>query len=124
VNLLKEKTPVNCDLVDWNRQYSVPANTDILINATSIGLYPDITGKPNIDYNTIKEGMIVADVIPNPPYTLFLKEAEKRGAKTLDGLGMLVNQGAIGFKTWTGVDAPVAVMRQALLDVFGTGESK
>ena len=42
-----------------------------------------------------------------------------RGAKTIDGLGMLVYQGAIGFKMWTGHDAPVDVMRRALADVFG-----
>jgi shikimate dehydrogenase len=62
--------------------------------------------------------MIVCDVIPNPPFTPFLKEAEARGAKILDGLGMLVYQGAIGFKMWTGLDAPVAVMREALAKAF------
>ena len=45
--------------------------------------------------------------------------AEARGATTLDGLGMLVYQGAIGFKLWTGRDAPVEVMRRALAEAFG-----
>jgi shikimate dehydrogenase len=58
-------------------------------------------------------------VIPNPPDTPFLKEAEARGATTLDGLGMLVYQGAIGFTMWTGLDAPIGVMHQALAEVFG-----
>jgi shikimate dehydrogenase len=58
-------------------------------------------------------------VIPNPPQTPFLQEAEARGATTLDGLGMLVYQGAIGFTMWTGLDAPVEVMHQALAEVFG-----
>jgi shikimate dehydrogenase len=62
--------------------------------------------------------MTVCDVIPNPPNTPFLREAAARGAKTLDGLGMLVYQGAIGFKMWTGLDAPVAVMREALAKAF------
>ena len=48
--------------------------------------------------------MLVADVIPNPPRTRLIREAEKRGCKVLDGLGMLVNQGVIGVKYWTGVD--------------------
>ena len=48
--------------------------------------------------------MLVADVIPNPPRTQLIREAEKRGCKVLDGLGMLVNQGVIGVKYWTGVD--------------------
>jgi shikimate dehydrogenase len=58
-------------------------------------------------------------VIPNPPRTRFLQEAEARGALTLDGLGMLVYQGAIAFKLWTGEDAPVEVMKQALSLEFG-----
>jgi shikimate dehydrogenase len=58
--------------------------------------------------------MIVQDVIPNPADTLFLQKARDRGATALDGLGMLVYQGAIAFKLWTGADAPVDVMRRAL----------
>jgi shikimate dehydrogenase len=73
---------------------------------------------PNLDYDTIHPAMTVCDVIPNPPHTPFLKQARQRGAKTLDGLGMLVNQGAIGFKIWTGQDAPVEVMHQALREAF------
>ena len=91
----------------------------MLVNATSIGLFPNIHDKPDLVYNTITAGMTVCDVIPNPPHTPFLKEAEARGAQTLDGLGMLVYQGAIAFKMWTGHDAPVAVMHQALAEAFG-----
>ena len=68
---------------------------------------------------TIRPNLVVCDVIPNPPHTQFLQEAEKRGAKTLDGLGMLVYQGAIGFKLWTGLDAPVKIMKKALSKEFG-----
>ena len=49
--------------------------------------------------------MVVADVIPNPPSTRLLQDAAARGCRTLDGLGMLVNQGVLGIKLWTGVDA-------------------
>jgi shikimate dehydrogenase len=63
--------------------------------------------------------MVVCDVIPNPPNTLFLKEAQQCGARTLDGLGMLVYQGAIGFKLWTGLEAPITVMRAALEKALG-----
>jgi shikimate dehydrogenase len=117
--LLNEKTPVKAEFVSWDQTYAVPPDTDIVANATSIGLFPNIAGKPNLDYNSITGRMIVCDVIPNPPHTPFLKEAEARGAKTLDGLGMLVYQGVIGFNMWTGLDAPVAVMRQALAQAFG-----
>jgi shikimate dehydrogenase len=63
--------------------------------------------------------MVVCDVIPNPPHTPFLDEAKARGAQTLDGLGMLVAQGAIGFQMWTGHEPPVRVMHQALVEAFG-----
>jgi shikimate dehydrogenase len=119
VNLLNEKTPVTAEFVQWDDVYTLPADTDVLVNATSIGLYPDVTAKPDLDYDTITASMIVCDVIPNPPHTPFLKQAEARGARTLDGLGMLVYQGAIGFKMWTGLDAPVEVMHQALAEAFG-----
>ena len=58
--------------------------------------------------------MVVADVIFNPPGTVFLREAAERGCQTLDGLGMLVNQGATAFKIWTGTDPDIDVMREAL----------
>ena len=119
VQLLNEQTPTEAKFVHWDQTYSVPADTDVLVNSTSIGLYPNIDDRPNIDYDSIAPGTVVCDVIPNPPLTPFLREAEKRGAKTLDGLGMLVGQGAIGLKMWTGHDAPVSVMRQALEEVFG-----
>ena len=63
--------------------------------------------------------MVVCDVIPNPPRTRFLVMAEERGATTLDGLGMLVYQGAIAFTMWTGREAPTDVMHRALREVFG-----
>ena len=63
--------------------------------------------------------MTVCDVIPNPPRTPFLNEAEKRGAQTIDGLGMLVYQAAIAFKMWTGEEAPVEEMKRAINAEFG-----
>jgi shikimate dehydrogenase len=116
VALLNGRTPAPADFVRWEGRYALPAGTTVLVNATSIGLYPNIHDSPDIDYDTVHAGMVVCDVIPNPPHTPFLKEAGARGARTLDGLGMLVYQGAIAFKMWTGHDAPVDVMRRALAD--------
>ncbi len=118
VAALNEGTPVKADFVPWTGPYALEADIDVLVNATSIGLFPDVTQKPELDYSTIRRGLVVCDVIPNPPRTAFLAEAEKRGAKTLDGLGMLVNQGTIAFKLWTGLDAPAAAMRAALAAEF------
>ena len=62
--------------------------------------------------------MVVADVIPNPPSTRLLRDAAARGCQTLDGLGMLVNQGVLGIKLWTGVDADRDVMYDTLRRLF------
>jgi shikimate dehydrogenase len=119
VALLNEETPVTAESVRWDGPYALPAGTEVLVNCTSIGLYPNVTDKPDLDYDTLTSAMTVCDVIPNPPRTPFLKDAEARGARALDGLGMLVYQGAIAFKMWTGQEAPTQVMRQALAEAFG-----
>ena len=72
-----------------------------------------------LDVSTLKPGMVVADVIPNPPRTRLVRDAEARGCKVIDGLGMLVNQGVIGIRHWTGIDPDPTVMRKALEEVFG-----
>ena len=118
VHLLNENTPTEANFVHWDHAYSVPAGTEVLVNSTSIGLFPNVTQKPDIEYASLTNDMVVCDVIPNPPRTPFLQKAEAAGAKTLDGLGMLVGQGAIGLKMWTGMDAPVSVMRAALEKVL------
>lgn len=117
--LLKEKTKAQAEFIKWEGTVKLPAEADIVVQATSIGLYPNVQEKPDIDYDTMTEWMVVSDVVFNDPHTLFLQEAEKRGAKTVNGLGMLVNQGARNFTLWTGVEAPVDVMTETLKREFG-----
>ena len=117
--LLDEKLPVEADFVPWDGVYAAPDGTDVLINATSIGLFPDVDARLALDVDTLREGMVVADVIPNPPATNLVRDARAKGCKVIDGLGMLVNQGVIGIRHWTGVDPDPAVMRAALEEVFG-----
>ncbi len=105
--------------VPWQGDYAMPEGTDLVINATSIGLYPDVEARVPLDVATLRRGMVVCDVIPNPPRTRLVRDAEARGCVVLDGLGMLVNQGVIGIRLWTGRDPDPKVMRQALLEVFG-----
>lgn len=102
----------------WQGAYAVPGDAGVVVNATSIGLYPDVEVLPEIDLTTLKPEMVVADVIPNPPYTRLFKEAENLGCRVLDGLGMLVNQGATNIEYWTGVSPDKGVMREALTKVF------
>lgn len=115
--LINAKTPAEAVFVPWEGTYEIPENTDILVHATSVGLFPNVDETPDIDHDTLTENMVVADGIHNPPKTLLLKAAEARGCKTADGMGMLVGQGVIGLKYWTGIDADAGVMRQALLDL-------
>jgi len=119
VQLLNDKTPADAELVIWQGDYAVPEGTDIVVNATSIGLYPDVDARLALDVESLKPGMVVADVIPNPPRTNLVRDAEARGCVAIDGLGMLVNQGVIGIKYWTGDDVDPTVMRAKLEAIFG-----
>jgi shikimate dehydrogenase len=116
--LVNERTPADAELVVWDGVAQVPDGTDILVNATSVGLFPDTDARLQLDVDGLHEGTVVADVIPNPPRTRLIRDAEARGATVLDGLGMLVHQGVIGIRHWTGVDADTAVMRRALAAIF------
>ena len=117
--LLRTRTKVAATGSPWEGDYAVPADADVLVNATSIGLFPDVGARIPLDPSTLLPRMVVADVIPNPPETRLLREARARGCTVLDGLGMLVNQGVIGLKYWTGIDAEPSVLRRAVEDVFG-----
>lgn len=81
VKLLNEQTPVKAEFVLWDQPYAIPIGTNIVANATSIGLFPNVDDKPELVYDTLTPQMIVCDVIPNPPNTPFLRAAEARGAK-------------------------------------------
>lgn len=115
---LLSKIMPNNHFVTWDHTYSVPADTDILVNATSIGLYPNIDDIPNIDLDTILPSMFVQDVIPNPAVTPFLRAAEARGARWNTGAGMLVNQAALNIEMWTGLKPDKKIMYQALQDAL------
>jgi shikimate dehydrogenase len=119
VELVRSATPARAELAGWDGAYRVPEDADVLVNATPLGLYPDVDASPDLDHSTLRPDLLVADVVPNPPRTALLRAAEARGCTVLDGLGMLVGQGAIGVRHWTGVDPDTTVMRRALTDIFG-----
>ena len=113
--LLNEKTPAQANFVLSREPYFIPKDTNIVIHATSIGLFPDVNAMPNIDVSSLTAEMIVADGIHNPPLTRFLMAAQAHGCVTVDGLSMLVQQGVIGIKYWTGVDVNPKIMSEALI---------
>lgn len=111
---IAENTDAQAEYIPWDGAVPVPTQTDILVNATCVGLFPDVNACPDIDYPTIEKGMIVCDVVFNPAMPVFLQKARQRGARTISGLGMLVNQAALNFEIWTDVKAPREVMLEAL----------
>lgn len=120
VQLLNDRTSAQAEFASWNGGYSIPEGTDVVVNATSIGLYPDVNARLAVDESSLRPGMIVADVIPNPPRTRWMEMARARGCTAIDGRGMLVNQGVISIKFWTGLDVDLGVMRAKVDEILGT----
>ncbi len=114
LKILQERTSVKASFVLWESAYSIPAGTDIVVNATSVGLYPNVDKIPNIDLDSIQPTMFVQDVIPNPVETAFIKEMRRRGIPCATGAGMLINQAALNIEMWTGQKPDKAVMYEAL----------
>jgi 3-dehydroquinate dehydratase/shikimate dehydrogenase len=92
-------TDVGCLVSKFDATQSL--DTDILINATPVGMFPKINETP-IDKDKLRSSMIVFDTIYNPIETKLLKEAKAQGCKTINGLSMFVHQAAAQFKLWTG----------------------
>ncbi len=90
-------------------------DTDILINTTPIGMYPNVSHKPLVTADMMHKGLIVNDIVYNPLKTGLILEAEKAGAKTISGIKMLMYQGIESFRIWTGIEPPIEVFENALL---------
>jgi shikimate dehydrogenase len=105
-------TGVPAASVAWTGAYAVPDTADVLVQATSLG-FGDPDALPDVVLDSLREGLVVADVVVSPPSTALLRAARARGAVTLDGLGMLVGQGALAVRHWTGVEPDREVMRAA-----------
>lgn len=88
------------------------ARIDLLVNATPVGLYEN-DAPLLLDVTLLPVTAVVMDMIFNPPETPLLRAAATHGCQTINGLSMLLYQGAQAFELWTGRDAPVAAMRKA-----------
>ncbi|YAI82126.1 MAG: shikimate dehydrogenase [cyanobacterium endosymbiont of Rhopalodia sterrenbergii] len=102
----------------WDELSEIIEETELLINTTSIGMFPDIDDSPieSMLFARMPENAIAYDLIYTPNPTQFLKNAQQQGLMTLDGLEMLVRQGAVALQLWLQKPIPVDVMTQSLRD--------
>ena len=112
-SLLAAKCQVPVSVLPWPGEFSIPAEADALVHATSIGPQNENAELPLI-YDSLRPEMLVADVSADPPQTRLLHEAAARGCKTVDGLSIFIEQIALAVKLWTGVDPDRDVLRDAV----------
>ena len=105
----------NVNFIQWSKRESVKA--DVIINATSIGMIPNIFSSP-ISNNKIKNSQIVMDVVATPPKTKLIKIANKQGKITVDGLKLSLYQAFTQFKLYTGRNPPIQVMQKAARTLY------
>jgi shikimate dehydrogenase len=103
------------------RMKSGDLEADVMINATSLGMSPQERESP-VPKGLFKEGMMVMDIVYQPLQTKLLREAEEKGCLTINGLEMLVRQGAIQFEIWTGRRPEIRQIKEDLRRVL-EGES-
>jgi 3-dehydroquinate dehydratase/shikimate dehydrogenase len=103
---------VGCRTVNWAARASSIA--DVIINATPVGMHPDVDDTPLPAAAFSRAAMVVFDTIYHPENTMLLKLARERGAMAVTGGDMFLRQAALQFKLYTGRDAPVEVMREVL----------
>jgi 3-dehydroquinate dehydratase/shikimate dehydrogenase len=106
---------VKCRFERFEELYKL--DSDILINTTPIGMFPDIDQTP-IPKNILKEAMIVFDAIYNPVETRLLRDAKEKGCHTVNGLSMFINQAAEQFRLWTNIDPPVELMTNIVKEIL------
>ncbi|HBE19741.1 MAG TPA: shikimate dehydrogenase [Cyanobacteria bacterium UBA11149] len=121
---LNSPLPITTNIHPDSELPELISQADLLVNTTPVGMYPHIAESPvNLDIMTrLKETAIVYDLIYTPKPTQFLKYATKQGATGIDGLEMLVQQGAAALEIWLQQTPPADIMRQSLQEYL-KGES-
>jgi shikimate dehydrogenase len=102
-----------CSAVELTDGWAVPTDADVVVQATTVGM-GDADARLPIRWGSPDGDAVAADVVFDPARTAFLEDAARAGYRTIDGLGMLVEQAVIGFRWWTGVEPDAGVMRAAL----------
>ena len=114
--------PITINVHRWEQLPELMPKADLVVNTTPVGMYPNVEQSPidNAAMQQLKEGAIAYDLIYTPNPTQFLQQAQQQGAIAIDGLEMLVQQGAAALKIWLGQTPPVDIMRQSLQKHLGT----
>ncbi|MEO1289964.1 MAG: shikimate dehydrogenase [Chloroflexota bacterium] len=96
----------------------------LIVNATSVGMYPKVDASPWITGVPFPEKATVYDMVYTPANTQLMQQAEAHGGRAIGGLGMLARQGAVAFEIWTGVEPPLDVMMNTLKDELAKRQAK
>ncbi|MEQ8850009.1 shikimate dehydrogenase [Botrimarina sp.] len=102
--------------VDWGARHN--AEVDVLVNATPIGMHPNVDETP-YHKGHLRPSMVVFDTVYNPESTLLVKEAREHGCRVVTGVEMFVRQAALQFELFTGAEPPKDVMRETLKRAIG-----
>jgi shikimate dehydrogenase len=104
-------------VLDWESPdlREATEKSPLIINTTSLGMYPRTDECPPLDTSLLGPGQTVVDIIYKPKETVLLKRAKARGCRTMNGLSMLLEQGVLSFEQWSDYQAPVAIMKSELV---------
>jgi shikimate dehydrogenase len=118
--LLRTTQPVSIQIHEWSILESLLPRVGLVVNTTPLGMYPKIDASPlrETQIALLPSSAIVYDLIYTPRPTQLLTLAKQQKLHVLDGLEMLIQQGAVGFEMWTGNAPSIDVMRQAALNVL------
>jgi shikimate dehydrogenase len=100
--------------VDWRERTRLDPATSLIVNTTPLGMSPKVGASPWPDDVPFPASALVFDLVYNPKRTRFMEQAERSGARSINGLAMLLYQGAAAFEMWTGCAAPLQAMRAAV----------
>ncbi|MFO7321480.1 MAG: shikimate dehydrogenase [Chloroflexota bacterium] len=111
------------DAMPMTLEAAIRVRPDLIVNCTSVGMWPNTNASPWPADVPFPEGVTVYDMVYRPERTRFMAQAEAAGGRAIGGLGMLARQGAAAFEIWTGKQAPVDVMLNAARTVLRARES-
>ena len=106
-----------CRAAEEEKMLEMVRNSTVLLNLSGVGMYPD-EGETWIKKEALSHKPVCFDATYNPQKTQFLLDAEEMGCKIINGLGMIINQGALQVKLWTGQREPYAEMTQAVNELL------